>query len=254
LSGRLRSSEEEGGHVPVWIITFSDMTTNLLTFFVLLLSLGQIRDDTLFDDGHRISYFFLQSVKAAFGVRDAADFDYAKIKHYIEEPEQPKGITIDARDEQTRRLFKTLRRSMQTLPSQVTASQVDFEVANVSFAPGQAELDDAGRQWLSRFCLDLQQNLDPAQTMLYVVALAGDEATEAQQWLLSAQRARAVADFLRQTSIEPTAARTAGDTNSDESLWHILWWGAGPGGNWAGQDRLNPGQSKVLIAVLKTSD
>ncbi len=230
------------------------MSTNLLTFFVLLLSLGQIRDDTLFDEGHRISYFFLQSVKAAFGVRDATNFDYAKIKHPIEKPEQPKGITIDARDEQTRRLFKTLRRSMQALPSQIRAGQVDFEVANVSFAPGQTDLDDAGRQWLSRFYLDLQQNVDPARTVLYVVALAGAEATEAQQWLLSARRAEVVADFLRQASREPAAAGTIADTDVHPCPWRILWWGAGPGDNWAGQDRLGPGQSRILIAVLKTGD
>lgn len=253
MSSRSRPPEESV-QVPVWVITFSDMTTNLLTFFVLLLSLGQIRDDTLFDDGHRISYFFLQSVKAAFGVPDVTNFDYAKIKHRLENPEQPKGITIDARGEQTRRLFETLRRSMQTLPSQVTAGRVDFEVANVGFAPGQADLDSAGRQWLSRFCLDLQQNLDPARTLLYVVALAGDEASEEQQWLLSARRAQAVADFLRRVSLEPAAVRAAGKVDINSSPWHILWWGAGPGGNWAGQDRLGPGQSKVLIAVLKTGD
>jgi outer membrane protein OmpA-like peptidoglycan-associated protein len=251
--GRPRSSEE-GVRVPLWIVTFSDMTTNLLTFFVLLLSLGQIRDDTLFDDGHRISYFFLQSVKAAFGVRDATDFDYAKIKHQIEKPEQPKGTTIDARAEQARRLFKTLRRSMQTLKSQITAGQVDFEVANVSFAPGQTDLDDAGRQWLSRFCLDLQQNTDPDRTVLYVVALAGAEATEAEQWLLSARRAQVVADFLRQASREPAVARTTTNMDVHSCPWRILWWGAGPGDNWAGQDRLDPGQSRVLIAVLKTGD
>lgn len=43
-----KRTEESNSAVPLWIITFSDMTTNLLTFFVLLLSMGHIRDDTLF--------------------------------------------------------------------------------------------------------------------------------------------------------------------------------------------------------------
>ena len=30
------------------------------------------------------------------------------------------------------------------------------------------------------------------------------------------------------------------------------WWGAGPGGHWAGQDRPHPGESQILIAILKT--
>jgi len=42
-----RSTEEEGGGVPAWMVTFSDLATLLLTFFVLLLSMSSMDDKTL---------------------------------------------------------------------------------------------------------------------------------------------------------------------------------------------------------------
>ncbi|MBN2133382.1 MAG: hypothetical protein JW741_28040, partial [Sedimentisphaerales bacterium] len=141
-----RPTTDDAPEVPGWIVTFSDMTTNLLTFFVLLLSMGQIRDDTLFDEGQRLSFFFLESVKQAFGVRKAADFEYNKIKHYIESPDKAEGVTLDAKQEQARRIFNNLRRTMQSTPSQITGDHVDFSVADVSFAPGHATLDEADKQ------------------------------------------------------------------------------------------------------------
>ena len=100
------------------------MTTNLLTFFVLLLSMGHVRDESLFDEGQGMSLLFLESVKAGFGFKNATDFDYSKIKYTIDQPDQSQGITKDAREEQTRRLFKTLRQSMQTMPSQLNGDRV----------------------------------------------------------------------------------------------------------------------------------
>ena len=247
-----KRQEESAPGVPIWIITFSDMTTNLLTFFVLLLSMGHIRDDTLFDDGQRMSMLFLESVKAGFGFRQSTDFDYAKVRYSIDQPDKTEGITKDAREEQTRRLFENLRRSMQTMPSQLKGDRVEFSVANIKFAPDQAVLDEAAQQWLSRYCLNARQNLDPASTMLYVVGVPDRGASETQSRLLAAQRARAVAVFVRQAMSAPTAGRGT-ETQSNGSPWRIFWWGAGPGATWGGQDAPAPGQSQILIAAMKTS-
>jgi outer membrane protein OmpA-like peptidoglycan-associated protein len=237
----------------LWIVTFSDMTTNLLTFFVLLLSLGQVRDNTLFDEGQTIAFFFLQSVKAGFGVRESLDLQNTKVKYFMEHADTPKGKTKDAKEEQMRRLFKTLRQHMETSPSQLVADRTDFSIANVRFAEGQTTLDEPGKRYLSRFCLELRQNLDPADTMLYVVGLAGAEETAQQQWSLSAKRAHAVAEYMRQMlDIDSIGS---GDTVSalPQAPWRIFSWGAGSGGNWAGQDIPEPGQSQILIGILKSN-
>jgi len=238
--------------VPLWIVTFTDMTTNLLTFFVLLLSMGHIRDDTLFDEGQRISLLFLESVKAGFGFRTASDFDYNKVKYTIENPDRPEGTTKDAREEQTRRLFNNLRRSMQTLPSQMKGDRVEFSVANISFAPDQAILDDAAKQWLSRFCSNARQSLDPATTTLYVVGVADNRAAEKQARLLAARRSLAVADYVRQVLSTSTPGRTVEAAQSGPP-WRVFWWGTGPDAGWGGQDPPPPGQSQILIAAMKTT-
>jgi len=242
-----KRAEEPAPGVPIWIITFSDMTTNLLTFFVLLLSMGHMRDATLFDEGQRISLAFLESVKAGFGLKDIANFNNSKTKYTVDNPEQPKGVTKDAREEQRKRLFQTLRRSMQTQSSQLNGDRVEFSVASVRFLPGQAVMDDGSRQWLSRFCLNVRQNLDPASNMLYVVGLPDKDVTGSQAQMLAAQRAHAAADLLRQNL-------SASDTGAKTAPWRVFWWGAAPGANWAGQDPSGSGQSQILVAAIKMTN
>ena len=48
--------EEEGTKVPGYIVTFSDMVTLLLTFFVMLLTLADVQDPELFDKGRDSAY------------------------------------------------------------------------------------------------------------------------------------------------------------------------------------------------------
>ena len=247
-----KRAEETGPGVPIWIITFSDMTTNLLTFFVLLLSMGHVRDETLFDDGQRVSVLFLESVKTGFGFRNISDFEHPIVKYSVDEPEQAQGITKDAREEQTRRLFDNLRRSMQTMPSQLKGDRVEFLVANVRFAPNQAVLDEAGKQWLLRFCLNARESLDPAAAMLYVVGVSDRGASDSPSRLLAARRSQAVAVFMRQALGASTTGRGT-NTAAGGSPWRVFWWGAGPGAKWGGQDALSPEQSQILIAAMKTT-
>jgi len=247
-----KRQEESSSGAPLWITTFSDMTTNLLTFFVLLLSMGHVRDDSLFDDGQRIARLFLESVKEGFGFKTTMDFNHASVKYTVEQPDKDKGVTKDAREEQTRRLFENLRRYMQTMPSQLQGDRVEFSVADVQFAPNQVVLDDAGRRWLSRFCMNVRQSLDPATTTLYVVGVADRGTVESQSRLLAARRSRAVADYVRQALSGSTTGRAA-ETTAGEPRWTVLWGGAGPGASWGGQDAPSPGQSQILIAAMKTT-
>lgn len=249
---RRTKPNEEGPRVPLWIITFTDMTTNLLTFFVLLLTMGQIRNDSLFDEGQRISLLFLESVKAGFGFRTSANFQHESIRYSVQQPEQLEGILRDAREEQTRRLFQNLRRSMETLPSQWQGDRPAFSIAPIRFAQDQAVLDEAGRQWLSRFCLNVRQNLDPATTTLYVVGIAGGDSSDGPSWQLAARRSHSVAEFLRQTLSGSAAGRVGEDApGGNIPPWRIFWWGAGPDSRWAGQDSPGPGQSQILIGVMR---
>ena len=75
---KLRKKAVEGGgpKVPGYIVTYSDMVTLLLTFFVMLLSLSNVQDPELFNKGRDS---FLESLRCIglgilFGRREMAGF------------------------------------------------------------------------------------------------------------------------------------------------------------------------------------
>jgi chemotaxis protein MotB len=255
LKERGQGSKEEKAKVPAYIVTFSDMVTLLLTFFVLLLPLAQVQDPELFNQGRDS---FLESIRqfglgALLGRQPSVDLEAPKTRHLTSEPETSDERAIDAHREKLRKVFEHLKKTMTTLPPQIVGRHLDFSITNVRFEPGQAGLNDTAKQYLSAYRTDLQENLTADTCTLYVLGLAGDEATEKMQWMLSARRAQAVARFLKEQLGQDTGGSPNVQALAEAPAWRVLWWGAGPGGNWAGQDRPDPGQSQILIAVLKSS-
>jgi outer membrane protein OmpA-like peptidoglycan-associated protein len=215
------------------------MVTLLLTFFVMLLTLANVQDPEVYNKGRES---FLKSLhKFGLGVLHGGEerphFGHVKVKYFISSPDELfEGRSIDAKEEEIRRIFKNLSRSMKTMPSQIVAKKTNFSVTNIRFPPGDATLNEPAKKFLAEFCLGLQQDPDSKPVALYVLGLADDEATGREQWVLSARRAQAVADFLRDTS---------------GSQWPVYSWGAGPGGDWVEQDSMVSRQSYILIAVLR---
>jgi flagellar motor protein MotB len=244
LSGKRRTSEESAPKVPGYIVTFSDMVTLLLTFFVMLLTMAEVQDPALFNKGRDS---FIKSIRyiglgVLFGRKEMPDLNMVKLKYYTPDPDETFARrNIDANREKTRRIFKKLTQSMTAIPSQIVAGNTNFALTNVRFPPGQAALNEQARQFLTEFCLDLQQGLGSEAVKLYVLGLDNDEATQKQQWILSARRAQTTAEFLKHTL--PSA-----------SNWPVYSWGAGPGGNWVGQNSPISKKSHILIAVLRAAD
>lgn len=249
---RVQRPADEGPQVPVWIITFSDMITLLLTFFVLLVSMGKVRDDTLFDQGQAL--FMLQSIKTGFGFRESIDLGNPKIKYYMENPEVTEGRTIDDEEERRRRIFNKLSQTIRTLFSEAPAEKANFTIADISFASGRTDLDERAKKYLTQFSLDIQNNLNPETDTLYIQGLAGEQTPEQQQWILSAKRARTVADFLQKT-LAPTTENQirpqADSLSSNRPQWRIFWWGAGPGADWVKGERTISENVHILIAVAR---
>ena len=220
------------------------MVTLLLTFFVMLLTLAEVQDPALFNKGRDS---FIKSIRyiglgMLFGRKEMPDLDMVKLKYSTPDPEETFARrSIDANREKTRRIFKKLTQSMTAIPSQIVAENTNFALTNMRFPPGKAILNEPAKRFLTEFCLDLQQGLGSEAIKLYVLGLDGDEATEKQQWILSARRAQATADFLK-------------DTLPSASNWPVYSWGAGPGGNWVGQNSPISKKSHILIAVLRAGD
>ena len=248
---------EEGTKVPAYIVTFSDMVTLLLTFFVMLLSLANVQDTELFDKGRDA---FLESIRhiglgMLFGKEEAPRFGDIKTKHSISNPDELTDLrTVDAKAEELRRILEKLRQTTTIVPSQIVAERTNFSVANVHFSPGRIDLNEPARKFLRGFSLDLQQNVDRKPVELYVLGLASDGKSDKEKWLLSARRAQTVADFLRGTLSAAGGGQSRRSLAGGRSKWSVYSWGAGLGGDWVGRDSPISKHSQILIAVLRTSD
>lgn len=254
---RPRFINEDGGpKVPGYIVTFSDMVTLLLTFFVMLLSLANVQDPELFDKGRDA---FLESIRniglgVLFGKEDVPRFGDIKNKYSISDPDQTTDHrTLDAKAEELRRILEKLMQTSTIVPSHITAERADFSIANIHFSPGNTNLNESARKFLQEFCLDLQQNASRKPVELYILGLASDGKSDKDKWLISAMRAQTVADFLKSILSSAGAEQLTGNIANGQSKWSVYSWGAGPGGDWVGPDSPISERSQILIAVLRAS-
>jgi len=250
-------TEESGPKVPGYIVTFSDMVTLLLTFFVMLLSLATVQDEEMFHKGRDSFSFAIRSLGLGMflGSKPRPDFGNVKIKYFIIKPDKFfKGRSIHIKEEKIRQVFNELCQSMKTMPSEVAATKTDFSVANIRFPRGMSRLDASAKQFLGSFCSHLQQDSGSRPIKLYVLGLADDQATEKDQWILSAKRAKVVADYLRGILSSGSGVQTQRSAFGGWSKWSVYWWGAGPGGDWVRQESPISKQSQILIAVLRADD
>ena len=238
---RKKTVEEGGIKVPAYIVTYSDMVTLLLTFFVMLLSLSSVQDPELFYQGRGS---FIKSIRELglgmlYNRKRGPNFGKVKVKYFIKNPDKLfPDRSISAKEEEIRRLFKKVNQSMKTMPSQITAQKTNFSIADIHFSPGEAMLKEPDNKFLIEFCSHLPQDFSDKPVKLYVLGLAPDAGTEKEQWILSAKRAQAVADYIQKNL--PSASKSA-----------VYSWGAGPGGNWVANDSPAFKQSHILLAVLR---
>ena len=129
MKGEHQVIEESGPDIPAYIVTFSDMVTLLLTFFVMLLSLAKMQDPALFDVGRDS---FVRTIRGCglgmlYGKKPNPDFGKVKTKYFISESDRSyKGRSIDAKEEEIRQIFQKVNRSMTSMPSTIVAQKSNF--------------------------------------------------------------------------------------------------------------------------------
>lgn len=230
--------------VPSYIVTFSDMVTLLLTFFVMLLCMATTSDPEMYNISRdafveHINTFGLGMLS---GTELSPDFRAVKVKHFIENSDEIVPVrTIDVNEENVRRIFKKVAQTMTTQPSQIVAKKTNFSVTNIVFSSGEAVLNTSAEKFLTQFAMNLQQDNGLEKVKLYVLGLACDEKTEKRRWILSAERAQSVAEFLN--GVFPAQFHCP-----------VYSWGAGSGGEWVNDESAVSEESQILIAVLRAND
>lgn len=235
---------EDGPKVPTWIVSFTDMITLLLSFFVLLQAFAHTRDPELFAKGQGS---FLRAIKTfglpgwLYGRQDRPKRQYTKVKHTTKEAKNklPRNKMLDAEDENIRKAFQTIQKAIRTQCSDLPDVPVEMMAAPIRFEPGGSDLDLSAREWLRRFALDLRNSRTPEHTSIHVMGLAPDVRSARQQWMLSAQRARAVAAVLRYTL----------SSGSGPGVWEISSRGAGAGGKMWGKLGDESKRFFIVIAI-----
>lgn len=243
--------EEKGESAPLWIISFADMISLLMAFFVMLMTMATARSGKLCNAGEGIFektlYGFRRTIEGfgmpgLFGTAgEGLDLDSPKVYYPISDGDSMDARTIDAREEKTRRAFHQVQVRARTYEAQVQGRNPDFVVLPIAFAQGQSVLNDSAVQSLKTYTKNLKDLASLEGLQLYVVGLAPDESNQREQWLLSARRAEAAAKLLR-------------DELSSEGSCRVFSWGAGAGGDWVKQDGPIARQSQIAVAVLRPSD
>ena len=63
--------EDDAGGIPEWVVTFGDMMSLLLTFFIMLVSLSEIKQEEIFQA-------MVESIQRKFGYEDARSLSPGK--------------------------------------------------------------------------------------------------------------------------------------------------------------------------------
>jgi len=191
---------------PLWMVTYSDMVTLLLTFFVLLLSMASM-DQVKFSKA-------ASSMAGAFGVmsnNQQVSVDSPKVVSYA---------PVD--DDFTSRVYRRLRSKIRELKLNRKIKLVKDRGAvvlrvdeSILFASGQSELNPAAYPVLRK----VAELVRPLPLNMKIEGHTDDRGAELANWDLSVDRAVAVLRFLASKQLVPLNRMSATGYGSQKPLF-----------------------------------
>ncbi len=245
MSKKVEKPDEPDPGIPAWIVSFSDMVTLLLAFFVLLQSFAKPIDPNKFNLGRgafrrAISGLGLPSWLTSQASR--MDMDQVAPKNPMEEDENANEESVkDADDDRIRDFFNRVREDLKTEVDDSRQRMIDIGATRVKFAKGRWDLDQTAKSLLDKRLNSFQMLSPQKRIRIYVVGLAGDVGGGPRKWLVSARRAEAAANYLRK--------RLA--TNISQGKWQIHTWGEGDGGQWSKARQIDARHTSIALATME---
>lgn len=187
---REKPKEEEGGpSAPFWMVTYSDMVTLLLTFFVMLMAMAN------FEEVGRVEAV-LESIRLALG---AGGQHQTLLGVSSEEMNQPSEIEpLDELQPIMAELRESLARHVSDDMVRMTRTQTEIRVSlsdRVLFAPGSDQLHPAAYALLS----SLGEALANHPVNIRVEGHTDATGQPATNWRLSSLRAVAVVSTMQES-------------------------------------------------------
>ncbi len=237
--------EDKGPQTPAWVVSFTDMVTLLLAFFVLLQAFAMEQDPTLFFQGQgafrtEIAGFVLP--EWIIGKARILEAENPKKRHPTEEADSEieQVRVVDPKDEQIRKIFRDLKQVIETKTSDIKVKASNVISAPIRFEPSRASLDASAKEYLNGLAMNLEQNVEKDEVKIYVVGLAADAPPGKDRWILSARRAESVADFLRGSLARETSTRS----------WRVTSWGTGVSGAEHARPDATEQQKFIRITIM----
>lgn len=242
---RHRVEESKGEKAPIWILSFGDMITNFLAFFILMQSFSHSQRAELLQTGDMpLSSYLIDLGGAAqwlLGGKPRPEAKFRQLKYPVQieaDPDDP-GRIIDGEDERLRKLFDDIRRFADTRTADMPQPLTRILTTPIRFGASQADLDPTAADYLVTLASEIGQDEQADRATVYVFATAPDVEGAKEQFILSALRAQAVRDCLARSLAEkPTAGGS-----------RLLARGIGSGTRGIGPGAVTP--PAVVIAVVE---
>lgn len=181
--------EEPEAGAPLWMATFSDMVTLLLTFFVLLLSMASFEEPT------KVSAV-IQSIRTAFGSTGLSHSSLG-VSEQVEQTPTEMKLMQETISPQEARLREAMAKHISDELVRMVSSERELRIRmdeRVLFKPGSTELHPAAYALVS----DVAAVLKDQDVHIRVEGHTDATGDEWKNWELASKRSMSVVRALRE--------------------------------------------------------
>jgi flagellar motor protein MotB len=234
---------DDDDDVPAWIVSFSDMVTLLLAFFVLLQAFASEKSPDLFFAGRgsfERAIHGLGIPDLLLGRRNSDQKDWRRIKYPMPEDERKVRRRVrDYDEDRMRELFNQMRQTSFGLE----AMNIQAVIRNtyptaVAFNRHGIVLDAASKAQIDRVARQIARYINERGIKVYILVYSPDIQDPDQRTMASARRGQAVEGHLRRS--------LARDLQQPERIQALT---VQPGNEWASQFQTSDQQQVVILVV-----